>query len=50
MAEFVSTLEGITAGDISKLATKMLSSPPSFAGCGNIASMPRYDTLLRRFS
>lgn len=49
VAEFLSILEGITASDISGLATKMLKTPPAFAGAGDTVNMPRYATLQRRF-
>lgn len=50
IADFIKTVEELTSADLSKLVTRMLQTPPAFAGHGNIAGMPRYDALFKRFS
>lgn len=49
MGEFVREIQALTPKDLSAAATKLLKSPPSMAVLGDIAHVPRYDQVLKRF-
>jgi processing peptidase subunit alpha len=47
--EFVREIQGLKASDLSSAVGKLLKTPPSLAVLGDIANVPRYDQLLKRF-
>lgn len=50
MSEFVGEIRGLKASDLSAAVGKLLKSPPSLAVLGDIAHVPRYDEVAKRFS
>lgn len=50
VAEFLTHMQDLKPKDITDLATRMLKTAPAFAAHGNVAALPRYDELSRRFS
>ncbi len=49
VAEFVSEIQSLTVADLSAAVGKLLKSAPSMAVLGDIAHVPRYDQVLKRF-
>ncbi|KAK9811331.1 hypothetical protein WJX72_002016 [[Myrmecia] bisecta] len=50
VAEFITALESVTAADLAKLCTKMLKSKLTMACLGDVANVPRYDAVAKRFA
>ena len=48
--EFLTTIEKLSASDITKAASAMLKSPVSMASLGNVVDIPRYPEMQKRFS
>ena len=48
--EFLTTIEKLSAGDITKAASAMLKTPVSMASLGNVVDIPRYPEMQKRFS
>lgn len=48
--EFMNEIRSLTAKDLAAAATRLLKSPPSMAVHGDVALVPRYDAVLKRFS
>jgi processing peptidase subunit alpha len=46
---FVSQIESLTLDDITKLAAKMLKTPPTVAAWGDVVHVPRLDQIASRF-
>lgn len=49
MAEFVNEIRGLKAADLTAAVGKLLKTPPSMAVLGDIAHVPRYDQVAKRF-
>lgn len=49
MGEFVKEIEALKVSDITAAVSKLLESPPSLAAIGDIANIPRYAEIERRF-
>lgn len=49
VSEYVSAIEKLTTSDITEAVSKLLKSPPSLAALGDIADIPRYAEVERRF-
>ena len=49
MSEFVGEIRGLKLGDLSAAVAKLLKTPPSMAVLGDIAHVPRYDQVAKRF-
>lgn len=47
--EYVTAIEKLQVSDITEAVSKMLKSPPSVAALGDIANIPRYAEVERRF-
>ena len=50
VAEFVSEIQALKPSDLSAAVSKLLKSPPSMAVLGDIAHVPRYDQVAKRFA
>ncbi|PRW59704.1 mitochondrial-processing peptidase subunit alpha-like [Chlorella sorokiniana] len=50
VGEFVKEIQGLTAKDMSAAVNKLLKSAPSVAVLGDIAHVPRYDQVAKRFA
>lgn len=50
VGEFVQEIRSLKASDLSAAAAKLLKSPPSMAVLGDIAHVPRYDQVAKRFA
>ena len=50
VAEFVSEIQALKPSDLSAAVGKLLKSPPSMAVLGDIAHVPRYDQVAKRFA
>ena len=48
--EFLTTIEKLSASDITKAASAMLKTPVSMASLGNVVDIPRYPEMQKRFS
>ncbi|XP_051131427.1 mitochondrial-processing peptidase subunit alpha-like [Andrographis paniculata] len=46
---FLKAVDEVTAQDISKIVTKLLSSPLTMASCGDVLHLPSYDSVNRKF-
>ncbi len=49
MKEFLDAIEAIQPADISKLVQKLFKKPVTYGAIGDIANMPRYEEVSRRF-
>lgn len=49
VAEFVSEIQGLKAADLTAAVGKLLKTAPSMAVLGDIAHVPRYDQVAKRF-
>ena len=49
-SELVQQIESVTAADLNKVATKLLSTPPSVVVYGDTTCVPRYDVISRQFA
>lgn len=49
VGEFVKEIEALKVSDITGAVSKLLESPPSLAALGDIANIPRYAEIERRF-
>jgi processing peptidase subunit alpha len=49
VSEFVGEIQALKASDLSAAVGKLLKSPPSLAVLGDIAHVPRYDQVAKRF-
>ena len=49
MDEYVTAIRGLKTSDITDTVSKILKSPPSLAALGDIAEIPRYAEIERRF-
>lgn len=49
VGEFVKEIEALKVSDITGAVSKLLESPPSLAAIGDIANIPRYAEIERRF-
>lgn len=49
VSEFVKEIEALKVSDITGAVSKLLQSPPSLAALGDIANIPRYAEIERRF-
>ncbi len=47
--EFIDVINAVQPADISKLATKLFKSPLTYGAIGDIANMPRYEEVAKRF-
>lgn len=47
--EFLDAIEAIQPADISKLVQKLFKKPVTYGAIGDIANMPRYEEISRRF-
>ena len=43
----VKQIEAVTAADLTKVATKLLKSPPSIVVVGDTTAVPRYDIIAK---
>jgi processing peptidase subunit alpha len=50
IADFVAEIKAIKASDIKTAVGKLLKSPPTMATLGDIANVPRYELVAKRFS
>ncbi|EFN54308.1 hypothetical protein CHLNCDRAFT_36005 [Chlorella variabilis] len=50
VGEFVQEIRGLKASDLSGAVSKLLKSAPSMAVLGDIAHVPRYDQVAKRFA
>ena len=48
--EFVDAIRKLTPADVAAAVSKLLKSPPSLAVLGDVAAVPRYDTIVKRFA
>ena len=48
--EFIDAIRKLTAADLAAAVSKLLKSPPSLAVLGDVAAVPRYDTVAKRFA
>ena len=48
--EFVSEIKALRPSDLAAAVTKLLKTPPSLAALGDVAGLPRYDVLAKRFA
>lgn len=48
--EFLDAINALKTSDISALVTKLLKTPLSLASLGDIASVPRYNAVQKRFA
>jgi processing peptidase subunit alpha len=48
-AEVCSQIDSVSAADIAKVAKKMMGSPLTYAGLGEVHSLPRYDMVSQFF-
>lgn len=49
VAEFVGEIRALSLADLKAAVGKLLKSPPSMAVLGDIAHVPRYDQVAKRF-
>lgn len=49
VSEYVTAIEKLQVKDITDAVSKLLKSPPSLAALGDIANIPRYAEIERRF-
>jgi len=47
--EYVTAIDKLQVSDITQAVSKLLKSPPSVAALGDIANIPRYAEVERRF-
>jgi len=47
--EFIDVINAVQPADISKLATKLFKAPLTYGAIGDIANMPRYEEVAKRF-
>ena len=47
--EYVNAIKALKTSDITGAVSKILKSPPSLAALGDIAEIPRYAEIERRF-
>ena len=50
ISDFISEIEAVKAADIKAAVSKLLKSPPTLASFGDIANIPRYELVAKRFS
>lgn len=50
MDEFVKEIRGLKVADLTAAVSKLLKSPPSVAVLGDIAHVPRYEQIAKRFA
>ena len=48
--EFVKEIRGLKVADLTAAVSKLLKSPPSVAVLGDIAHVPRYEQIAKRFA
>jgi hypothetical protein len=49
VGEFVGAIRALTPADLAAAVQRLLSSAPSLAALGDIARVPRYDLVAKRF-
>jgi len=49
VADFLKVVENLTVKDIGTLMEKLFKSPVTMACLGDVARVPRYDVVARRF-
>lgn len=49
MAEFVGAIKALTPADLAAAVGRLLKTPASLAALGDIARVPRYDLVAKRF-
>ena len=49
MGDFVKEIQGLSPKDLAAAVSKLLKSPPTLAALGDIANIPRYDLVAKRF-
>ncbi len=49
MAEFIDEIRAVKPSDITAAVRKLLKTPPTLAALGDIANIPRYDLVAKRF-
>lgn len=49
MDVFAKEIRSLTAKDLHAQVQKLLKSPPTLAALGDIANIPRYDLIAKRF-
>jgi processing peptidase subunit alpha len=47
--EFIQEIEKVSVADVKKAVTEMMKKPPTMATIGDVASVPRYDLVSKRF-
>ena len=47
--EFVKEIKAVTPDSLAKLVAKILKTPPTLAALGDIANVPRYDSIASQF-
>ena len=48
--EFLDAIKKLTPADLTAAVSKLLKSPPSLAVLGDVAAVPRYDAIAKRFA
>lgn len=49
VGEFVKEIQAVSAADLKAAVGKLLKSPPTLAALGEVAAVPRYDLVAKRF-
>ncbi len=49
VSEYITAIDKLQVSDITEAVSKLLKSPPSLAALGDIANIPRYAEMERRF-
>ena len=47
--EFIQEIEKVSVADVKKAVKEMMMKPPTMATIGDVASVPRYDLVSKRF-
>lgn len=50
ISEFITAIQNVKASDVKTAVAKMLKTPPTLATIGDIANVPRYELVAKRFS
>ncbi len=50
ISEFINAIQDVKTSDVKAAVTKMLKSPPTLATIGDIANVPRYELVAKRFA
>jgi len=50
VSSFIESIRKLTSADMAAAVSKLLKSPPTLAVMGDVAAVPRYDAIVKRFA